>query len=1081
MSLLLTEQRIVEQLPEHNARVICLDADWDSIAESNEENPTCQLASDNLAYVIYTSGSTGKPKGVEVSHNALTNFLHSMRAEPGLTKEDTLLSVTTLSFDIAALEIYLPLTVGARLVLVSADIASDGVRLQQRIESSNATVMQATPATWKLLLESGWQGNGKLKVLCGGEALPASLADSLLQKSEALWNMYGPVEATIWSTASKVESLTGPVSIGHPIANTQIYILDSHAQLVPVGVSGELHIGGSGLARGYLNRSDLTAEKFIPNPFGDEPGTRLYKTGDLARYLADGSIEFLGRIDQQVKLRGFRIELGEIEAALRQHPAIRDSVVTLRSDISGERRLVAYVIPGREQFPVASDLRKYLQEHLPDFMVPSSYVTLDQFPLTPNGKVDRRALPAPDSTRPDLKAAFVAPRTPTEEVLAGIWAHLLGLENVGIQDNFFDLGGHSLLATQVLSRIRAAFGVDLPLRKLFESPTVSGLAESVETAMRAGDSIAVSAIEKLGRDAGLPLSFAQQRMWFLTQLEPDNPFYNIFFAFRLDGPLDLTALDESVCEILRRHESLRTRFSTVDGNPVQIVMRDTLNAQTARGVIREIVDLSELPEPERDMEVLRRAKDEAQAPFDLTAGPLLRVSVLRLGEQEHVALVNMHHIASDGWSIDLFLRETASLYEAFSKGQNSPLPELPVQYADFANWQRRWLQGERLERELSYWKQHLAAASSTLELPTDRPRPAIQRFRGAMKSIDLPGNLIESLKAISRETNTTVFMTLLAAFQVLLYRYTSQRHISVGTPIAGRTRAEVEPLIGFFANTLVMSTDVSGDLTFKEFLARVREVALGAYAHQDLPFEHLVEVLQPERDLSRTPLFQVMFVHQNAATDNIETTGLKIRPIEVEVESSKFDLTLFVKQGAHGLAAAFEYSTDLFDADTISRMAGHFRSLLEAIIATPERRLSELSLLTEAEQRLLSSWNETEASYSRDSCIHQLFEEQVKRSPKATALVFDEERLTYEELNARANQLAHYLRASGIGPDSLVGIFIERSIEMLVGVLGVLKAGGAYLPLDPAYPKERLAFMLEDAQATVLLTEKQSGGRVARD
>ena len=1072
LPLLLTEQKIVDQLPEHNARVICLDADWEHIAASNDENPACRLASDNLAYVIYTSGSTGKPKGVEVSHSALTNFLHSMRSEPGLTKQDSLLSVTTLSFDIAALEIYLPLTVGARLVLVSAEVAADGAQLQQRIESSNATVMQATPATWKLLLESGWQGNRKLKVLCGGEALPASLADSLLQKSDALWNMYGPVEATIWSTASKVESLTGPVSIGNPIANTQIYILDSHTQLVPVGVAGELHIGGSGLARGYLNRSDLTAERFVPNPFGGEPGTRLYKTGDLARYLADGNIEFLGRIDQQVKLRGFRIELGEIEAALSQHPAIQDSVVTLRNDISGERRLVAYVIAGSEQFPVASDLRSHLQEHLPDFMVPSSYVTLDQFPLTPNGKVDRRALPAPDFTRPDFAAAFVAPRTPTEELLAGIWAHLLGLENVGIQDNFFDLGGHSLLATQVLSRIRAAFRVDLPLRKLFESPTVSGLAESVEMAMRAGDRLAVSAIEKLGRDVGLPLSFAQQRMWFLTQLEPDNPFYNIFFAFRLDGPLDLTALDNSVCEILRRHESLRTRFATVDGNPVQLVTRETEDAQTARGVIREVIDLSELPEPEREMEVLRRAKDEAQAPFDLTTGPLLRVGVLRLSEQEHVALVNMHHIASDGWSIDLFLRETASLYEAFSKRQNSPLAELPVQYADFANWQRQWLQGERLERELSYWKQHLAAASFTLDLPADRPRPAIQTFRGAMKNIDLPGNLIESLKSISRETNTTVFMTLLAAFQVLLYRYTGQRHISVGTPIAGRTRAEVEPLIGFFANTLVMSADVSGDLTFKEFLARVREVALGAYAHQDLPFEHLVEVLQPERDLSRTPLFQVMFVHQNAAADNIETTGLKLRPIEVEVESSKFDLTLFVKQGVHGLAAAFEYSTDLFDADTINRMAGHLKSLLEAIIAAPERRLSDLPLLTESEQHLLSSWNATGAGYSRDSCIHQLFEEQVKRSPNATALVFEEVRLTYTELNARANQLAHYLRASGIGPDSLVGIFVERSIEMLVGVLGVLKAGGAYLPLDPAYPKERLAFMLEDAQATVLLTEK---------
>ncbi|NOT58294.1 MAG: amino acid adenylation domain-containing protein, partial [Deltaproteobacteria bacterium] len=792
------------------------------------------------------------------------------------------------------------------------------------------------------------------------------------------------------------------------------------------------------------------------------------QTGDLARYLPDGNIEFLGRVDHQVKIRGFRVELGEIETVLGHHPDVREALVVAVEDAPGEQRLVAYVVTEPGAVPTNSTFRRFLQETLPAYMTPAAFVLLAAWPLLSNGKIDRRALPVPDRTRPEGEETFVAPRTPTEEMLVGIWAQVLGVERIGVHDNFFSLGGHSLLATQVVSRMRSAFQVEIPLRRLFELPTVAGQAGSIELARQAGQNLQAPPILPVPRDGDLPLSFAQQRLWFFDQLEPGSPAYNMPAAVRLRGPLNVATLEQSLNEVVGRHEALRTTFAMVDGQPVQLIVPIPL-------LTLPVIDLRALPETERETEVQRLVTAEAQRPFDLAHGSLVRVTLLRLDAEEYVGLLTMHHIVSDGWSTGILIREMAVLYHAFSSGGSSPLPALPIQYADFAHWQRQWLQGEVLETQLAYWKAQLVEAPPFLEVPTDHPRPAVQTFRGAHQSVVLPATLTEGFKVLSRQEGVTLFMTLLAAFKVLLFRYTGQDDLIVGTPVANRNRLEIEGLIGFFVNTLVLRTHLSDNPSFRELVRQVREVCLGAYVHQDLPFERLVEELHLERNLNRNPLFQVMFVFQNAALRSLELPGLTVSPVEAESETAHFDLTLQIVETEQGLTAALVYNTDLFEAATIARVLRHFEILLEAVIADPEQRLSDLPLLTTAERRqLLVEWNETKTDDARgDRCIHQLFEAQVQQTPDATAVVCEGESLTYRELNRRTNQLAHHLRALGVGPEVPVGICLERSVEMVIGLLGILKAGGVYVPLDPAYPRERLAFMLDDAQAPVLLTQER--------
>ncbi|MDF5714836.1 MAG: amino acid adenylation domain-containing protein [Rhizonema sp. NSF051] len=1057
--------------------VIYLDSDWQTIAQENEVNLNTKVTSENLVYALFTSGSTGRPKGVAIEHKQLLNYLYAIIDRLNLPAGTNFALVSTFAADLGNTVIFPSLCTGGCLHIISYECATDLAALAEYCHRHPIDCLKIVPSHLASLLTSSSPKSilPQKRLILGGEATSWELVEQIQSYAQdcQIFNHYGPTEATVGVLTYLVElnedlfynQKSRTVPLGRSIPNTQVYVLEENLQLVPIGVSGEIYIGGITLARCYLNQPQQTAVKFIPNPFSQEEGARLYKTGDQARYLPDGTIEFLGRIDHQVKIRGFRVELGEIEAVLTLHPNVREVVVLARDSESGQNYLAAYVVPYQESPILINELRNYVQARLPEYMVPSTFVILKALPLTPNGKVDRQALAVPNQVRPELETSFTTPRTPAEEVLAGIWARVLGTEHVGIHDNFFDLGGHSLLATQVVSQIREAFQVELRLRSLFETPTVAGLAELIDTVVRAGQKLELPPIENVSRDIELPLSFAQQRLWFLDQLEPGNPFYNISRAVILKGSLNVTALEQSLNEIVRRHEVLRTNFRDVDGYPVQEIA-------SALNITLPIIDLGELLE-EQEAEVHRLARSQARQSFDLTQDALLGTTLLRLDEEEHVLVFTIHHIVADGWSTGVIIHEITALYESFCSGNPSSLPELPVQYADFAIWQRQWLQTAQSSQK-TYWKQQLGGNLPVLQLPTDRPRPAIQTFRGRKQPWQISKALTEALKSLSHREAVTLFMTLLAAFKTLLYRYTNQADILIGSPIANRNcTSKIENLIGFFVNTLVLRTDLSGNPSFKELLQRVRQVTLDAYAHQDLPFEQLVEELQPERNLSYTPLFQVGFAFLNAPIEELKLPDLSLSPMEVEPETSLFDITVFLRETEQGLTGVFEYNSDVFDTATIERMQGHFQTLLEGIVANSDQHLFDLPILSATEkQQLLVDWNQTSPDHP-SICIHQLFEAQVEQTPNAIAVVFEDQQLTYQELNFRANQLAHYLRSLGVGPEVLVGIFVERSLDMVIGLLGILKAGGAYVPLDAAYPQERLAFILQDAQMPVLLTQQR--------
>ncbi|MCP4659506.1 MAG: AMP-binding protein, partial [bacterium] len=915
-------------------------------------------------------------------------------------------------------------------------------------------------------------------LLFGGETVDPRRVREVLESAPPgrLLHVYGPTESTTFATWQRVVAVAPDavtVPIGRALANTRLYVLDRRLRPVPIGVPGELCLGGDGLARDYHARPGLSAESFVPDAVSGLPGERLYRTGDLVRLRLDGAVEFLGRIDDQVKIRGFRIEPGEVEVLLAQHPAVGEAVVVVRADVPApqarEKRLVGYVVADEGSAIDTAELRAFIKERLPDYMVPAALVELDELPLTPNGKVDRRALPAPEWQGAEAEGGAL--RTAPEEILAGIWATVLGVERIGAEDDFFELGGHSLLATQVVSRVREVFGVELPLRKLFEAPTVAGLAALIEAAAKEDRERRLPPLARRPRDGEpLPLSFAQQRLWFFDQYVPGSPLYNLPSAVRTSGRIEVAVLARSLNEIVRRHEALRTTFADVGGQAVQVIA-------PALDLELPLVDLRGLLPEARESEARRLAAAEAARPFDLARGPLLRVRAASLTAEQHLVLLTMHHIVSDGWSMGVLIRELEALYAAFSAGRPSPLAEIGIQYADHAVWQRQWLSSAVLEEELGYWRVELAGISR-LELPTDRPRPAAQSFRGSGRTFALSAELSKALVRLSREHGVTLFMTLLAGFKVLLARSTGQDDVAVGSPIAGRNHREIEELIGFFVNTLVLRTDLSGNPSFSELLGRVRRGALDAYAHQDVPFEHLVEELEPERDLSSTPLFQVMVALQNAPQGTLELPGLTLSPAAEEGgKTAKFDLTLSLRESELRVEGGLEYCIDLFDATTIDRFLAQYEQLLAGAVADPERRLSELRWWTQAQRhQLLVEWNDTAAEAPDRWPIHELLTVRAERTPEAVAVVWEGptvERLSYGELDRRTNQLARYLRARGVGPEVLVGIFLERSPEMVIAILGILKAGGAWLPLDPEYPRERLAFMVADARPGVVLTRER--------
>ena len=1064
---LLTHSQLQPQFPAHRAQVISVDRMKDAGDAESASAPLPTVHPGSVAYLIYTSGSTGQPKGVRVTHRGLVN---STLARQTFYREPltSFLLLSSFTFDSSLAGIFWTLSAGGTLVLPPDQAHWDLNALPSLVSTRKVSHLLCVPSLYQTLLEtSAPEDLSSLQVaIVAGESCPSHLVGQHHARlpHAALYNEYGPTEATVWCSVYRCQpqSDSNRVPIGRPIANTQLYVLDSRLQPVPTGVAGELYVGGAGVTAGYWRRPDLNRQKFVSNPFAEN--TQLYKTGDKVRYRSDGNLEWLGRMDGQVKLRGFRLELGEIEAALAGSAAVLRSVVQLRETQSAGPQLIAYVVPRQGSELSFDALREHLAVRLPAHAVPAAFVVLEAIPELANGKVDVRRLPAPDAST--QSKPNVAPRSPVEEVIAGIWAQVLQREQIGVREDFFALGGHSLLAAKVASRILHTLGVELPLRSIFERPTVEGLAALIETTRLERSAAFTQPIARAPRNENPPLSFSQQRLWFLDQLEPGNPLYNVPCAIHLTGDLKQEALERSLNEIIRRHEILRTRFTTSNGQPVQVIA-------PALNIPLPVTELGRLPEPERSAKAERLAAEEAKRSFNLGAGPLLRANLLRLAANEHVLLLNIHHIASDETSREIIVRELVALYDAFSLGKPSPLQELKTQYADYAVWQRGWLKNGTLEKETAYWRERLQGAPAVLELPTDHSRPAVQSFRGSNQTLDLDPGVSEALKALSHREGATLFMTLLAAFQALLSRYTGQDDIVVGSPFTNRQRSEIEGLIGFFVNTVPLRVDLSHDPSFRQLLHRVKETALAAYDHRELPLEKLVEELRPERNLSYNPLFQVLFAVQNTASVVEQVAGLTLHLRDVDTGTAKFDLTCTLLPKDSGLSTSFEYNTDLFEAPTIRRMMDSFHSILEAVARDPEQPISQLPLLSKKErQRVLLEWNATQHDYPREKCIHQLVEAQAAQSPDATAVLHEHNRLTYRELNQRANQLAHFLRRRGVGPEVPVGVCLENSLELTVALLAVLKAGGACLALDPGYPKERLQLMLEDSGAPVLLSRE---------
>jgi amino acid adenylation domain-containing protein/FkbM family methyltransferase len=1362
VTALLTQSHLLEKLPACAVPVVTVDQfNW-SAAEAPGQSKS-QFRPDNLAYVIYTSGSTGRPKGVGIEHRNIVNYTLGVSERLHFTPGMNHATVSTIAADLGNTVIFPALVTGGCLHVVSKERIENQALLAEYFERERIDVLKIVPSHLAALLtgRNAEQVIPQQRLILGGEASRLDFIEKLrsLSPNTQIFNHYGPTETTVGvltydAGARSIDTPSGNLPIGKPLPNSRIYILDAHGQPVPAGVAGEICIGGAGVARGYLNRPELTAEKFIADSFSREPGGKLYRTGDRARYLPDGNIEFCGRIDFQVKIHGHRVELGEIEAALRSEPGVRDAVVLASDDEVGDKQLNGYVVPKRANQPlwdfenlyvlpdgstvahlnknetsyiyneifvlqaylrhgitiedgdcivdagsniglftvfasrlarnlrivsfepnpavyaclkanadawgsnvkclqlglssenklaemtffegfsllsgfyadeakerevvktyalnqgsdtvVAEDLaadiselledrfraktqsaelktlstviaeegldridllkinvekseldvlrgindadwqkirqmvievdlsqslepitglleekgyevlveqdpllrktelcyvyairpskggnrlvgeqaphahirklppaneevltpallQKYLRDRLPQYMVPSAFVLMEKFPLTANGKLDRKSLPIPTGKSVQPVRDFAPPSTETEKALAAIWTEVLRVEKAGLNDDFFELGGHSLLAIKIISRLRDAFEVDLPTQTLFEHPTIAGLARVLADSKNANRG--AQHIERRKQTGPSLLSFSQEQLWFLDQLAPGSPVYNVVDVIRIDGRYDADAMTRTLHELVRRHEILRTVFFYGDGRPMQSALPDIDFA------FKEI-DLSFCSKQEKERDWKRMVDEQGRQPFDLSQAPLFRVAMVHLSPREHKLLLTIHHIIADEWSMQLIHREVGQLYQAFSQGRNSPLSELPIQYADFVAWQRGWVQGEVLEAETAHWRKELAGAPTVLDLPTDKPRPAVQSFRGATEFFELPLELSERLKTLAREQQATLFMILEAGFAVLLNRYTGQDDILVGTPISGRTCRETEQLIGFFLNTVVLRAQFSERMSFRSLLQQVRQRAWSAYAHPDMPLEQLVAELAPERHAGQTPLFQVMFImHDSEGVSEVsKVSGNQ----ELATGTSKFDLTLTLSETASGLQGLFEYSTDLFEAGTIRRMSAHFRTLLEAIARDLDQRISKMPMLTEPERRqLLTEWNDTAVvRQEKQLSLHRSIEEQSARTPERTALVFDEQEMTYRELNERADRLANHLRSLGVAPGALVGLLVERSLDMVVGLLGILKAGGAYVPLDPSFPEGRLSYMVEDSKMKVLVTHR---------
>lgn len=1065
-----TRKPLLAKLPAFSGASIRLDEQRAEIEAESALGLPSLVHPENLAYVVYTSGSTGTPKGVGATHRGILNRIFWMQDVFPIQPDDVYCQKTTLSFVDSVAEIFTPLLYGIPLMIVPDETAKDAAELGRFLKTHGVTRVVMVPALLRTMLSPELGLTGDLQqlriVVNSGEAIPTDLANlfqTALPKT-ALLNFYGSSEVAADATWADLTHRrpSDPVLIGKPIANMCAYVLDEGMEPCAIGITGELYTGGAGMARGYINRGDLTAEKFVPDPFSRTPGERLYRTGDLARWRATGELEFAGRKDYQVKVRGHRIEMGEVEAALSADPAVAQAIVVSRFGEDNETQLIAYVT-SKEKTSAAA-LRSSLQQRVPDYMVPAAIVMMETFPLTPNGKIDRRALPAPVFGKEEGAGGYIAPRTLVEEMLAQIWSEVLKVEKVGINDHFFNMGGQSLLATQVVARVSKTFGTPLKLRHLFEAPTVAKLALKVEELLKGGKKDNVPPLVHVEGEHVVPLSHAQQRLWFIEQLAPGSA-YNIPAAVRIRGPLHLAMLEKSFHEVAKRQASLRTRFAIVNGEARQVV-DDEVRIELP------ILDLSSSPEAEQESEIKRLAIEEGRQVFDLRQAPLLRTRLLRLGADHHVLLVNMHHIISDAWSIGILVQELALLYRAFVSGQQSPLPELPIQYTDYSLWQRRWLTKEVLEQKLGYWRKQLEGMER-LEFPADHPRPVVQSANGANFEFRVAAELTGRLKEIAKREGATLYMVLLAAFQTLVHRYSRQTDIVLGSPIAGRTQRDTEGLIGFFVNMLVLRADLSGDPGFVALLRRVKELTLEAYAHQEVPFERLVEEFEPERDLSRTPLFQVAFVLQNAAAQSKLSFGeTRIESLAVDNGTSKFDLILGVGEDEAGMQGVMQYNTDLFELATVRDIMERFTRLLHGIAESPEQKIGSIPLLsTEERQSLAQGWGGAPLANLEQTICTRISAE-ARKNAEAVALIEDGAQTGYGELDRRANEVAH-----GVKAGEHIGICLDKGLDSVIAALGVLKAGAVMVPLDSAEVDGRLKQIVQDASVSTVITEEKFKAR----
>lgn len=1044
--------RLVNQVPESvlTIDVSSVGGGVDFCGEAMKE----KIQPDTPAYAIFTSGSTGRPKGVSVGHAALTNFLYSMRDFPGFSEEDTLLAVTSLAFDISILEILLPLVLGGSVIIASKDEVYDAEALSLLIEDKDITFMQATPATWQMMVMSGWKGHKGLKTLCGGEALSRDLADRLLERTDTLWNMYGPTETTIWSTMIEVDADEDVISIGRPISNTQVYVVDSNLKPVPIGIAGELLIGGFGLAEGYLNQPELTSEAFIDNPFVE--GAKVYRTGDLCRWRDDGKLEYLSRMDSQIKLRGHRIELKEVEAVLAKLEGVSASAARLHDDGSGSKVLCGYVVYDGEWDPRA--MKEIMGRMLPSYMVPSYLECLDEIPLTTSGKVDRKVLPKPEGAG-GSGVDYVAPRNETEVGLVEIWEEVLGRKQVGVNDDFFHLGGHSLLVLKLISSVRQQFGVDVPVRKVFEHSDIAALAKVIKKSRKEEG----MQYEDILPFQGSPvLSYAQERMWFMWEFDHENAAYNMPFAWSLRGELNQSYLLQAIERLIDRHDILRTCYQVNEfGECVPI-----LGKRLASSV--EFLEVSD------EAEARGIASREASGSFQLDSEIPIRVKLIKLSDANHVLLMTLHHICGDGWSMEVLRNELSELYEALYTGRDSELKEIDIKYSDYAAWQRRWLTRDVFERQLEYWKNKLGGDLPVLDLPQSGVRSRIKGSQGNTYALSLDEDLRFALEQIARTEGVTLFMLFLAAYRVLLSKYNNHRDVIVGTPVSGRYHVQTQNLVGLFINTLALRGTVEPRSSFREHLQWEREIYLEADENQDIPFEMLVNELETVRDVSRTPIFQTMFAYGNRSDRSVQLYDLKVGNFTRDWDVSKFDISLFVNEASKGFRVVFEYDTDLFDEQSLRCLGESYRILLQQIANNVECRVAQLNVLSKGDREtLLDQFNDTAMDYPADKTVMDLFEEWLEQYPDKPAVACGGFELSYRDLDNRASKLAACLaREHTIEPGGYVGILMERSPDMVATVLGVLKSGAAYVPLDPRWPEERVRMVVEGAGLKVVVCSK---------